>query len=182
MATIVQADELVSSYGASRLLQRDRQTIERAVRNLVPDAYTSGGKPRWKLSRIAAVLAVPAQQRREVGRSMDRYRVPSRVLDDLQRRFEEGVAAIEAEPSEAKKREMAVALAPLLAEYQQTYLDVGRSIRVADHDAIGARADLIWSEMMSEVSEAAQWPRDGSDFFQVMFNTMWPNAEDDEVA
>jgi hypothetical protein len=76
---------------------------------------------------------------------------------------------------------MAVALAPVLAEYQSVYLDTARRLRVANDDALGARSDLIWSEMLDEVSAAAAWPRDGSDFFRVMFDAMWPNADDDEA-
>jgi hypothetical protein len=47
---------LVSAYSAARVLERDRQTIERAVRGLVPDAY-EGGQPRWRLTRIIEALA-----------------------------------------------------------------------------------------------------------------------------
>ena len=43
--------------------------------------------------------------------------------------------------------------------------------------------ELIWSEMMDEVSEAAEWPRysDGADFFITMIEAM-PHADDDEAA
>ena len=75
---------------------------------------------------------------------------------------------------------MALKLAPLLQEYQTTYLDVGRQLGVVDNDMLGARADLIWSEMMEEVSAAAEWPRHG-DFFVKMFEIMWPHADDEEV-
>ena len=43
--------------------------------------------------------------------------------------------------------------------------------------------ELIWSEMMDEVSETADWPRygDGADFFIRMIEAM-PHADDDEAA
>jgi hypothetical protein len=90
---------------------------------------------------------------------------------------------IGAEPSLDNRREMAVQLAPLLHEYQTTYLEIGRSLRIADDDVLVARAGLIWSEMMDEVSEAAEWPRygDGADFFIRMIEAM-PHADDDEAA
>jgi hypothetical protein len=48
--------QLFSAYGAARVLERDRQTIERAVRGLAPDAYERG-KPRWRLARIVEALS-----------------------------------------------------------------------------------------------------------------------------
>ncbi|WP_407174431.1 hypothetical protein [Bradyrhizobium sp. STM 3562] len=173
-------EELVTSYRASRLLGRDRQTIQRAVDRLAPDAFDAHDRPRWYLSRIAEALAKSPRERRESSRVRDRYRLHSKELDGLIAEFEKQVAAISAEPSLDKRRQMAVTLAPLLAEYQATYLDVGRSHRI-DDDALGARTDLIWGEMMEQVSEAAQWPRDGCDFFAEMFAAQWPDAEDEEV-
>lgn len=46
---------LVSAYAASRLLERDRETIQRAVRGLAPDS-SEKGKPRWRLARIVEAL------------------------------------------------------------------------------------------------------------------------------
>ena len=68
----------------------------------------------------------------------------------------------------------AIAIAPLLHEYQTTYLDIGRALRIVDDDVLVARAELIWSEMMDEVSEAAEWPRygDGADFFITMIEAI----------
>ena len=76
---------------------------------------------------------------------------------------------------------MALQLAPLLEQYQAAYLEIGRSLHIADDDVLTARSDLIWSEMMDEVSAAAEWPRHNSDFFAEMFNVMWPHADDEEV-
>jgi hypothetical protein len=40
---------------------------------------------------------------------------------------------------------------------------------------------VIWSELMDEVSAAAEWPRDEG-FLIKMFEVMCPHADDDEVA
>jgi hypothetical protein len=48
--------QLYSAYGAARALERDRQTIERAVRGLAPDGFERD-QPRWRLARIVAALA-----------------------------------------------------------------------------------------------------------------------------
>ena len=74
--------QLVSRYAAARLLGRDRQTVERAVRTLAPDAYQKG-QPRWRLERIAEILAMSPQQRREAGRAVDRYSIRSAKLDGM---------------------------------------------------------------------------------------------------
>jgi hypothetical protein len=102
------------------------------------------------------------------------------VLDDMRRTFEEEVALIGAEPSLERRREMSIALAPLLEQYQAAYLEIGRSLHIADDDVLTARSDLIWSEMMDEVSAAAEWPRSDG-FFAKMFEVMWPHADDEEV-
>jgi hypothetical protein len=172
--------QLVSAYAASRLLERDRQTIERAVHHLAPDVYERG-KPRWRLARIIDALAMKPQARREIGKFRNRYSLRSKVLDDMRRTFEEEVALIGAEPSLEKRREMAVALAPLLQEYQTKYLDVGRALRSVGDDVLSARAELIWQEMMEEVAAAAEWPRHGDDFWVKMVEAM-PYTDDDEAA
>jgi hypothetical protein len=47
--------KLFSAFGAAQALEKDRQTIERAVRGLAPDGFERG-QPRWRLSRIIEVL------------------------------------------------------------------------------------------------------------------------------
>jgi hypothetical protein len=46
---------LFTAYGAARVLERDRQTIERAMRDLKPDGQ-KGNSPLWRLSRIVERL------------------------------------------------------------------------------------------------------------------------------
>jgi hypothetical protein len=87
-------------------------------------------------------------------------------------KFEKQLELISTEKSLSKRREMTIALAPLLQEYQATYLEIGRTHRAVDDDVLGARADLIWQEMMEEVGEAAEWPRDGGDFWVKMVKAM----------
>ena len=48
-------------------------------------------------------------------------------------------------------------------------------------DVLCARAELIFQEMMDEVSAAAEWPRHGeNDFWIRMCEVMWP--DEDEAA
>ena len=130
------------------------------------------------MASITAALALTPQARRNASKSWDRYRIPSKALDELRFNFEKQVALIAIEPSLDRRREMALALAPLLHKYQTTYLDVGRSLRIADDDVLGARAELIWSEMMDEVSEAAAWPLHSDDFLLKMIQATHPDDYD----
>lgn len=174
-------NNLFSINGAADLLEKDRATLVRALRHVPADGYTKHGQPRWRMPTIIDALAMKPQARRETGKYWDRYSIGrSKALDGLRVMFEKQIALISAEPSPVKRREMAVALAPLLAEYQSIYLNIGRSLRIADDDVLGARADLIWGEMMDEVSVAAEWPR-SEGFFVKMFEVMWPHADDEEV-
>lgn len=47
--------QLYSAYGASRELEKDRQTIVRALRDVSPDGQ-EGQQPRWKLTTIINAL------------------------------------------------------------------------------------------------------------------------------
>ncbi|BBZ97466.1 hypothetical protein BRDID11004_16220 [Bradyrhizobium diazoefficiens] len=174
--------KVFSINGAADLLEKDRATLVRALRHVPPDEY-QGGQPRWRMPTIIDALATRPQARREIGKFRDRYSIGrSRPLDGMRVIFEKKIALMSAERSRDKRRAMAVALAPLLQEYQTTYLDIGRSLRIVGDDVLSARAELIWSEMMDEVSEAAEWPRHGDDFFIKMIEAMRPGADDDEAA
>jgi hypothetical protein len=173
-------EELFSINKAAYMLGRDRATITRALRFVQPDGH-QGGQPRWMMASITAALALTPQARRNASKSLDRYGIPSKVLDELRFNFEKQIALISVEPSLDRRRDMALALAPLLHEYQTTYLHIGRSLRIADDDVLCARAELIWQELMEEVSEAAAWPRHGDDFFLKMIEAV-PLTDDDEAA
>ncbi len=173
---------LFSINRAADLLERDRATLVRALRRVPADGY-EGGQPRWRMPTIVDALAMKSQARCEAGKYRDRYNISrSKALDGMRVMFEKQVALISAEKSLDKRREMAVALAPLLEEYQATYLDVGRSLRIVDDHTLGARAELIWTEMVEEVSEAAEWSRHDGQFLIRMIEAMGPHVDDDEAA
>jgi hypothetical protein len=170
------------------LLERDRGTITRALRDVAPDRVERG-RPLWKVSTAVDALerrgTTPprSRMRRETGKYRDHYGFDRpTVLDGMRLEFEERVALIGAEQSLDRRREMALKLAPLLQQYQMTYLEIGRSFRVADDDVLSARAELIWQEMMDEVSAAAEWPRNGGDFWIKMCGAMPSHTDADEVA
>jgi hypothetical protein len=47
--------KLISAFGAADMLELDRQTVRRALRNVKPDAYERQ-QPRWRLPTILAAL------------------------------------------------------------------------------------------------------------------------------
>ena len=143
-----------------------------------PDGHERG-QPRWFLPTIIAALEVKPHARGGTGKHRDRLSLGRhKALDGLLVMFEKQVALLGTEPAPDKRREMALALAPLLQEHLTTYLAIGRSLCIADDAVIGARADLVWNEMMDEVSDAAAWPRDDG-FLIRMIEAM---ADDDEAA
>jgi hypothetical protein len=114
-------EELFSINKAAHILERERATLVRALRYMQPDGF-QGGQPRWTMALITAALALTPQARRNTGKCRDRDGIRhAKVLDELRFKFEKQVAFIFVEPSLDKRREMAVALAPLLHEYQRNW-------------------------------------------------------------
>jgi hypothetical protein len=177
----VTAKTLFSINRAADLLERDRQTLVRALRHTPADGIERGQK-RWFWKTIVAALAVPPQQRREIGRALDRYAIPSAKLAEMRAEYEERVEEIAAEPSPDRRRKLALKLAPALQAFQIAYLETGRRLRIAPDDVIGARAELVFQELMSEVAEAAQWPRHGDGFFLAMLQAMPSDDDGNEAA
>jgi hypothetical protein len=171
--------DLFSINGAAHLLERDRATLVRALRRVPPDGFEHG-RPRWFMQTITAALAMSPQERRENGKHRDRFSIGrSKKLDGLRIAFEKQITAIMAKPAPAQRNAMAIALAPLIEEYQRTFLDIGRSLGIADDDVLGARADLILEEFVAEVAGAAG--RDGDcAFFAEMIEAMEPPAVEAE--
>ncbi|WP_354098289.1 hypothetical protein [Bradyrhizobium sp. S3.2.12] len=170
---------LYSINRAADLLERDRATLVRALRRVAPDGL-QGEQPRWMLRTIVDALAVSARDRRETGRYRDRYRLRhSKLLDDLITTFEEQAALIGAETSPAKRRAMALALAPQVAGYQAAYLVAGRAVRV-DPDVLGVRADLIAQEMLEEITQAVGCEDRGA-FYAGMVAAMQAHGDGGQV-
>lgn len=152
---------LVSSYGASRALERDRQTIERAVRGLAPDGYEKG-KPRWRLARIVEALNPPSG---------------GTVNSDLEQKFQEidaRYAAVRDASTLAERRELARAFFTFVAEVEiAMHADSRRSgedrcsaaLRIAEHtrlnvltlrDALAWDSDKTWAEFIQVNSKDSE--------------------------
>lgn len=168
--------DLFSINRAADLLEHDRATLVRALRHVPPDGFEHG-RPRWFMPTITSALALSPQERSQTGKYRDQFSIGrSKQLDGLRIAFEKQVAQIGAEPSLDKRHAMAVALAPVIEEYQRTYLDIGRALGVVDDDLLGCRVDLVTEEMISQVAEAAGREADSS-FFGAMIGAMVAHAD-----
>jgi hypothetical protein len=140
--------QLVSAYGASRLLERDRQTIERALRGLEPDAHERG-QPRWRLARI-----VDALNARHAAKSGSSKMDPS-----LQARFNQLDALdarVRAAPTLQDRRKLARELFPLLADTDRAMRDDGR--RSGEHPELtGYRCDTHVRTVLATLREPCGW-------------------------
>jgi hypothetical protein len=102
---------LLSINKAADLLEKDRATLVRALRHVPPDSYERG-QPRWSMQTIRNALAVKPHERHAIGKFRDRYSLRSTKLDRMRLEYEKGLALVGAEPSLAKRREIALKLAP----------------------------------------------------------------------
>jgi hypothetical protein len=151
--------QLVSAYAAARMLEKDRQTIERATRCLEPDGYERG-QPRWRLARIVDALSARAGR----GKGMN-----AEVDPDLQRKFDdldERYRDVQNGQTLDERRKRARAFFVLVAAVETAmYADARRSgedprmaqMRAVEHtrlnvltlrEALGWNSDEAWAEFL----------------------------------
>jgi hypothetical protein len=101
--------KLFSAFGAADLLEKDRQTVRRALRHVAPDGF-EGKNPRWRLPTIIAALDA------HFGRNKSGPTVNAR-LADLFRKLDEADAAMRGVASLERRRRLArERLIPLMRE------------------------------------------------------------------
>ena len=99
--------KLFSAFGAADLLEKDRQTVRRALRHVAPDGF-EGKNPRWRLPTIIAAL--------DARRNKSEPPVTAR-LADLFRKLDEADAAMRGVASLERRRRLArERLIPLMRE------------------------------------------------------------------
>src|SRR5260370_9146678 len=94
--------KLLSANAIAVVLERGRQTITRATRNLAADGHDKAGHPRWKLSSVVAVL-------NQSGSSGSNPRMVELAgqLEQTGAEAMEGLARLRAIPDIAKRRKYA---------------------------------------------------------------------------
>ena len=145
--------QLVSAYAASRLLERDRQTIERAVRGLTPDAFERG-QPRWRLSRIIEVL--------NSRYSKSEKAPPNAVLCDLLDQLDDADTAMRAVGSLEDRRWFArEKLIPLLRQVDAAMRADGKAggePEIATALRVDKHTQLFLAGLGSEAAQGCDWP------------------------
>lgn len=99
---------------AAELLERDRRTVGRALRDVPPDARENKS-PRWRLRTVIDALAV---RERSTGRTIANPNTDlTRIVDEIEATFEKfdvGIARLRAEPVLERRRAIGAEVGPLI--------------------------------------------------------------------
>src|SRR5947208_842227 len=102
--------KLFSAFGAADLLEKDRQTVRRALRHVAPHGF-EGKNPRWRLPTIIAALDA------HLGRNKGGLPPMNARLADLFRKLDDADAAMRKIASlEGRRRVVRERLLPLMRQ------------------------------------------------------------------
>lgn len=144
--------KLFSSFAAAELLERDRQTLTRALRNVPPDGHQRG-VPRWKMSTIVRALEKHSSVSGGGASNVD----PD--LAAMFATFDAAYDAMAALPALAKRRAAAAALVPLIKGLDQGLRAHGRAIGAGDELA-NLRADQLYQLTLRGFEGPCAWSLD----------------------
>lgn len=144
-----------SINGAAELLERDRRTITKALRHVLPDGHVNKS-PRWRLRTIIDALETAAAH-------SDHYAMKSTTLADqadaLFKEFDTAFERVKSAPSLAERRKMAIALYPLIEQA----IDAMRARDTADGlnaDHVSLRSDRVFNLLLIGFEGPCKWTRD----------------------
>lgn len=144
--------KLVSAFGAADLLELDRQTVRRALRQVAPDGYENK-QPRWRMKSIIDAVD------RHLGRnSAPRVANQSR-LDTAFNEFDEGCAALGAIADLQTRRQEVRRVMLLLIELDNAMRSEARASREDDLRA-SLRCDQHFRVAMRSFEHPCEWTRD----------------------
>jgi hypothetical protein len=142
---------LFSAFAASELLEKDRQTIVRALRNTKPDGQERG-QPRWKMSTI--VTAMERHNRANGGdNGTTGANPPEFAVFDL------AFDKLEALPTLAARRKRAVQLVPLIDDMITALRTRGREAGEG-WEVTGIRGDRVYQLTLAGFQGPCQWSHD----------------------
>jgi hypothetical protein len=156
---------LFSINRAADLLEKDRQTLVRALRHVEPDGYERG-HPRYTLKTITDALAVHRDGAEGVSRDLQP------MFDELDQRYR----AVQNAPTLAERRQQARVFFSLVVEIEGAmHADAKRrgenlraaQLRIAEHtrlNVVTLRNALDWNsdEAWAEFMKADRRARDGA--------------------
>ena len=156
-----------SINAAAEILERDRRTITKALRNVEPDAHERGQR-RWRLPKIIKALETSAPMTKQrynsgvdnvhsdLAADLENDRRTLFLFDDFNRAFER----MEAEPSFTKRRQMAISFAPTMiktcVERYRAHCHAADCFIDAD---IRAR-DCMWGHLLELFEKPCAWTCD----------------------
>jgi hypothetical protein len=143
--------KVFSVNGAAELLEKDRRTLQRAMRGVKPDAY-EGRNPRWRMRSFVDALERSSERH-------DDDRGQRADLNTLYERFDAAFDEMTAEPSLAKRRLTALELGPLIAQIDR----MQRGVSAADGEPellVQLRADKIFMLLPRGFEGPCEWSRD----------------------
>jgi hypothetical protein len=139
--------KLFSAFAAAELLERDRQTIVRALRNTPPDGR-EGEHGRWKMSTI--ISAMERHSRTSGGSIGDGSNRPESA------QFAQACEAMKVLPTLAQRRAAAIKAIPLLVDAIKATrtqgLDIGENPETS-----AVRGDLLCQMGLEGLAVACEW-------------------------
>jgi hypothetical protein len=152
---------LFSAYRASEILERDRQTIIRALRHIKPDGKEHGGQPRWKMRTILdAMSAHEGITGRVSSRGStakhERADFSQRNLDRIYAEFDTAFEVMTKVKSLEKRREISLkTLAPIIDEHQIAMHE--HALITNDEFVTGLLNDKLYTLMLAGFQHHCSW-------------------------
>ncbi len=144
--------KLFSAFGAADLLERDRQTVRRALRHVPPDGHERK-QPRWRLKTI--IDAVDAH----LGRNTTATPPAGSTLQVLFDQFDTGCKNLAIMPDLKARRREAHRLIALLVELDRAMRADARSRR-EDELRASLRCDQHFRLAMRNFEQPCEWNHD----------------------
>jgi hypothetical protein len=142
--------KLFSAYAAAELLERDRQTITRALRSTPPDGKERG-QPRWKMSTIVEALE---KHRGGNGGGNGTTASPPEYAQ-----YDRAYDAMKALPTLAARRKQAVKLVPVIDDMMAALRAQGRDAG-EDSFVTDLRGDKVYQLTLRGFEGPCEWSHD----------------------
>lgn len=146
--------KLFSAFGAATLLERDRQTVARALRHVTPDGR-EGKSLRWRLPTIIKALEV---SNRTNNVSLGGRTGVDRELTVLFGEFDDAYEEMMALSTVSERRAAARKIGPLIRQTDQMLREHGAAMGI-DDELTQLRCDKILSLCLLGFETACGWDR-----------------------
>jgi hypothetical protein len=158
--------KLFSAFAAATLLERDRQTVARALRNVAQDG-ADNGQPRWKLATIVAALERNSDSGTAVRTTTRTAGTACRLneladeIEHLHHQLDAAVAKVKSIPNVAAKQPHSRAAMKLIERIDELYTECNAILREIDPTSLAPMSRLGSSDRNSvnscPRSMAATW-------------------------